>query len=494
MKAISFIPQLHCPPQQTMDFNVSQTTSTKRKAMVLQDIPQEDADPMLPIRDLFTFSPFGLCCRQCKNNSIIQRDERCISRHLKKHGMDSRVALVRSLLLAFELQLEIAKASGSIESYRSDNNTYTGYSCTCGMVFQLRKDNALRHCKRMGCDASKLQKLELIKLCCGRYVSPSQVTSLFGDGPSRIKKQFDYKEARTVLLPLLPQREKQDHTYTHMFTPLIAGCGGGSKFVQKIKMDFLSIHSAPHPSSERLLIQIHSHAEDWLLNFATKNILMVPGNLRAALQTFEGGEVDEISHRCTYTMQHDPRSLLPELKKLLAFSYRQGLFLSRGFDNHDAFAVPFFLKDLLLEVPQSVSSLPLVAEFCLMFAFRVPKHGSEINMISCDTVSSVLSKVASLLKAAVCSVICSFVEHSFTTFGPALVKSVQESPVIHILSPMVRQIREMHRRLPKRRKTTLDVMGNITVDQFTFSYDDWSQIVPRTEFLMREAISELASC
>jgi hypothetical protein len=128
MKAISFICQLHCPPQQTMDFNVSQTTSTKRKATVLQDIPQEDADPMLPIRDLFTFSPFGLCCRQCKNNSIIQRDERCISRHLKKHGMDSRVALVRSLLLAFDLQLKIAKASGSIESYRSDKNTYTGYS------------------------------------------------------------------------------------------------------------------------------------------------------------------------------------------------------------------------------------------------------------------------------------------------------------------------------------------------------------------------------
>ncbi|KAI2489624.1 hypothetical protein MHU86_24972 [Fragilaria crotonensis] len=113
-------------------------------------------------------------------------------------------------------------------------------------------------------------------------------------------------------------------------------------------------------------------------------------------------------------------------------------------------------------------------------------------MISCDTVSSVFSKVASILKAAVCSVICSFAEHSFTTFGPALVKSVRESPVIHILSPMVRQIREMHRRLPKRRKTTLDAIGNITVDQFTFLYDDWSQIVPRTEFLMREAISELA--
>ena len=114
-------------------------------------------------------------------------------------------------------------------------------------------------------------------------MSPSQVTSLFGDGPSRIKKQFDYKEARTVLLPLLPQREKQDHTYTHMFTPLIAGCGGGSKFVQKIKMDFLSIHSAPHPSSERLLIQIHSHAGENVDNFPLSMYVFIRYVGRASL-------------------------------------------------------------------------------------------------------------------------------------------------------------------------------------------------------------------
>ena len=257
--------------------------------------------------------------------------------------------------------------------------------------------------------------------------------------------------------------------------------------------DYDSIHSAPNPQGEVLLVQIHKHAEDWLLNFAQKNILMVPGNLRAALQTFEGGEVDEISHRCTYTMQHDPRSLLPELKKLLSFCYRRGLFASRGFNTNNAFALPYFLKDVLLEIPPSVASLPFVAEFCLMFAFRVANDGLKITMISCDTVSSVLSKIASVLKAAVCSVICSFTEQSFNLSGPALIKSVQESPVIHILSPMIRQIREMHRRLPKRRKTTLDTSGKITVDQISFPFDDWCQIVPRTVDLMQEAIKNLAN-
>jgi hypothetical protein len=151
-------------------------------------------------------------------------------------------------------------------------------------------------------------------------MSQSQITSFFNEGPC-ITQQFDYCEARALLFPFLPQREKNDHTYTHMFTPLISGCGGSKQFIVKIRTDFVSILSAPNPSTEKLLTTIHKQAEIWILNFAQKNILMVPGNLRAALQTFEGGEVDEVSQRCTYTMQHDPTTLLVELKKLLSFVY-----------------------------------------------------------------------------------------------------------------------------------------------------------------------------
>jgi hypothetical protein len=78
-------------------------------------------------------------------------------------------------------QLDNAKALGTIEPYRSDQETYIGYLCICGQVFQSRKDSALRHCKNVGCDGSKLQNVELIKLCCGRYVSHSQVTALFNE-------------------------------------------------------------------------------------------------------------------------------------------------------------------------------------------------------------------------------------------------------------------------------------------------------------------------
>jgi hypothetical protein len=94
--------------------------------------------------------------------------------------MESGISTAKSLLENFETQLEKAKNYCTIEPYLVDNNTYMGLLCTCGQVFQLRRDSAIRHCQKLGCDASKLQKIDLFKLCCGSYVSQAQIDSLRG--------------------------------------------------------------------------------------------------------------------------------------------------------------------------------------------------------------------------------------------------------------------------------------------------------------------------
>jgi hypothetical protein len=135
-------------------------------------------DPLDAIRELFTYSPFGLCCRQCEKGLPIQLDERCIRRHLKTHGMDSRVATVSSLFKEYKSQLEIVKAAGTIEPYRSDTKIYSGFLCACSQSF-LTKANAIRHCQRLACDVSKLQTVKLIKLFCGQFVTQTQIDTLF---------------------------------------------------------------------------------------------------------------------------------------------------------------------------------------------------------------------------------------------------------------------------------------------------------------------------
>jgi superfamily II DNA helicase RecQ len=296
------------------------------------------------------------------------------------------------------------------------------------------------------------------------------------------------------MAPYLLEKEKRFDTYTHLYEPLIS-CSGSlsSNFEGKIRRDFNQIHSPAHPATESLLVRIIANGKDWLLNFAQKNILMVPGNLRAGLQTFEGGEVNEVSQRSIYTMQHFPTTILPDLVKLLSFAYRRGHFTNKSkYGEHDPFFVPYFLKNLLLEKPDSVSQYPFLAEFCLMSVFRVKHSDSTISMVNCDTLSSLFSRIISVCRAAVCSVICSFTQEAFF-HGRQLVDNVRKAPVSHIISPMIRQLREMAQQIPQRQKSILDSSGNIIVDQYSFPYDDWSRIVPMAVSQMYNILPLLAN-
>jgi DEAD/DEAH box helicase len=456
---------------------------------------QTDAQPSLinetvQINDLFGFTPFGLYCLHpdCKNRPQIKATERAIQRHLHKHSVPNRKnATTKEILSSFSEETERAKLSKDITQYREDNVTYTCFICVCSETFPNRKDNAQRHCRKTGCDISKLEKHAAMKLKCGRYVTEEQVEIFFQGTVLKNRKHFDFNMSRSVLEPMLLDREKEDHTYTHMFMPLIKG---SEDFIAKIKNDNRMIHDPPNISSESLLVTIHERAKFWLLNVAKNNILMIPGNLRAGLQTFEGVEVNDLNQKATYTLQHHPSTILPILNKMLSYAFRRLMFSKNGFDTTNDYALANFLMELLLEKPESLSCHPFLVEFCLMHSFRVTD--TKIYMIACDAVSSVFAKILSVCKAGVCSVICSYNRGLFAIYGPKIIKDIRDSPVLHILSPMIRQIREMNERIPKRRKTTLDRCGNIIIDQHYFSFDIWSTIVPQTVGLLQKSIKELA--
>jgi hypothetical protein len=50
--------------------------------------------------------------------------------------MDSRMSVVRSILLGFSKQGEISKKAGTIDPYRHDNTTYVGFYVCAGNRFQ----------------------------------------------------------------------------------------------------------------------------------------------------------------------------------------------------------------------------------------------------------------------------------------------------------------------------------------------------------------------
>ncbi len=216
----------------------------------------------------------------------------------------------------------------------------------CGKQYPNKRANAVAHCKHSTseiCDPENITTATAIKLRCGRYLTDSQVEAFLN---ALISKKFrNYKAVRDFLIPFLPEKEKGDASYTPMFYPLFQGC---PDFVAKVKQDRNAIHACPDATTEPGLLLILRQAKHWLLCIAKFDIVSLPGHVRAALQSFEGLEVNEISQKTTYTMQHNPSSILPVLNKLLAFAYRRGLLLTegRGFDPSNEYSVAQFLKGL----------------------------------------------------------------------------------------------------------------------------------------------------
>jgi hypothetical protein len=64
-------------------------------------------EELATMKQIFTFSPFGLSCRKCDKGLTIKLNHTWISRHLKIHGMDSRISTVHSLIEEYESQLKI---------------------------------------------------------------------------------------------------------------------------------------------------------------------------------------------------------------------------------------------------------------------------------------------------------------------------------------------------------------------------------------------------
>jgi hypothetical protein len=203
--------------------------------------------------------------------------------------------------------------------------------------------------------------------------------------------------------------------------------------VKKIQDDVLFINSVTIPISEMILIYIHEKATSWLMKYSQENVLLVPGNLRAALQTFEGSKINDVKQSSTYVMQHHPKTVLPDLLKLLSFVYQRGVLVFSNYNWNSDFAVAQFLKDLLLESTSNVLSLPFVVEFCLLNSFRVTnEEGKErITMISCDTASSVFSKIFQFARL-VCAQLFAHIKmtHLQNMGHPSLVKSGNLLPYI----------------------------------------------------------------
>jgi hypothetical protein len=193
---------------------------------------------------------------------------------------------------------------------------------------------------------------------------------------------------------------------------------------------------------------------------------MVPGNFRAALQVLPGQEVGEVTQNVLYSFRHLEALVLPEVICLLKFVWRHPSNLLASFKQSvnacDPMLVPAILRVLFLENVQSFNSHPLVMEYCLARCFRM--KANQIVMAQCGDNASTVAAVLSILRAGACSYIV--LSNMSDQQAKDFVNDVRQSRVLNVISPMIRRLREMQRRKPKRRKTTVSPDCDIAVDGF----------------------------
>lgn len=343
-----------------------------------------------------------------------------------------------------------------------------GFICICGLA-SSRRENLNRHCDRNGCNKLLIRNSSrLTKLGDGKLVTPASIRR---QQLNQKSKTDDYKSTREKLVPFIRSDESVDG-FVPIFHPIVSKY---SNFENAIRSSVQAM-AQPNEDAEPVLSLVLVSAKRWIMESAKFDTSMVHGNYRAALQVFEGQDVNEVQQNYVYNFRHKPSVLLEEVKSLLCFVYRRRPILFEDFETEDDYFVPRILVELLLERTESLSVHPLIVEYGIMTVFKAKVR--DITMISCGTLSSTLSEVMSLARAGVCSYLCSF-EQDVHSQALSLVTKIRESPVLHTLAPQIRQLRTMQRKKPKRRLTSLDDFGNVAVEEFFFKKEDWSQIIPK---------------
>jgi hypothetical protein len=434
--------------------------------------------------EIFGFTPFGTYCRIC--NVHVGASEKMIKSHLeaKKHGVFTRDA-VNAIKTMADKEVERLSRKANLDLYLIDRSE--GWACGCGAVFKNTK-GLIRHCKGVkSCsfDPKEARPEWLYNTVCFRTISQATLDRLSSSLSTTRHLHFETTEEA------LQKYIRPDETvgpYISIFHPLCVSCG--ANFDSRLR-DMVGWWKMEAGIDELGLLQLVKATKTWIHLSARRLVEMVPGDLRAALQVFAGQEVGELNQNFLYSFRHSEALVLPEVICLLLFVWRHPSNLLASFKQTvnacDPMLVPAILRELLLEKVQSFNSHSLVMEYCLARCFRM--KANQIVMAQCGDNASTVAAVLSILRAGACSYIV--LSDMSNQQAKDFVNDVRKSRVLNIISPMIRRLREMQRRKPKRRKTTVSPEGDIAVDGFEFPRDKWSKIVPTVLAVCRQLLGSL---
>lgn len=351
----------------------------------------------------------------------------------------------------------------------------------------------MQHCKSAKeCDYEPKDASEELmhETDCGRKYTEFEIQLLvLGETTADpLPDPFDFDGTEEVLAKYI-RTDETVGPYTAIFHPLCVRSRGN---FDSLVSDMVDWWHKPVTDDEFELTKLHEFGKKWIYSTARRLTEMVPGNFRAALQIMDGQDVGETNQNFLYSFRHKESLVLPEVNRLLSFVWRHHgnmvVNLLERTGSRETMIVPCILQELLLEESPSFDSHPMLVEYCLARCLRRKGDGSLV-MPQCGDVASIVATVMSILRAAVCSHMV--YARMSDKVAKEFVMRAKSSRVLNIIAPVIRRLREMQRRKPKRRKLTTSPEGDISVDGFDFNRDQWSRVVPTVLAVCRDLLGLL---
>ena len=346
---------------------------------------------------------------------------------------------------------------------------------SCNKSYNL-KQNFNKHVRVSGgrCNGSSPIETPYHQLPCGQFVQVSNPTNITVNPPDILHDtNVSFRTIETTISAYV--RDDEDSgTFVSLFGPLMEN---SKKSFESIMCDFIDRYEQPPASHEQSLQTLLAMGEKWLLERARHEVSLIPGNYRASLLQLDAQDMGEVSQNLTYNFRHREQTLLPELKKLLAFLWRSPHPFSRILVENDPYFVARFVTVFFHEKTPTVFSHPALIQFTLSRLFRKSYADGSLKMVSAGQNASLAAAVLALLRSATCSLICS-ARVDVDNFAYRLVRESQLCRTANILAPIIRRLREMERRKKKKRMVTVDETGSIAVDGFEIFREQWSRLVP----------------
>lgn len=431
-------------------------------------------------------SPWGIYCKKC--NISLKTDPELMKRHFSRFHWRKDLFLDYAAVAA-NLKRETALMKANpvcLENSYDPNECYpNGRICECGQRFANPK-LFNRHWKRKNsCREEYATRSILYRTVCHRLVLPFEVnpreSALEDDGTAAAK-------LTTALDGLLPAHETAS-TYDAILFPLFRctpNFRDGMKSLVRLWKE---------PPIDPSLIKLQQAAEEWI-GLVKLHIDRCYSDHRAALMTFAGTTVDDVSVRETFTWRYtDHSKLLTELSQLLAFAWnhRSGILSEtkgRAISHPPTWrSVVLALRTLFFEDVQSVSTDTVVVEYCISRFFRIDSR-SNLSMAACGGSASMCARVLSLLRASICSYMRMRI-HETKPVMKKIVQRARECGNSHRLSAMIARLKAADADKPSVGICSVDEEGNISVDGFQFPQPVYGRLVPTVSKMASELFEKI---